>query len=189
MPGTAFFSVLGNHDYGDYVQWPSEQHYRSNFEEMRNNHRTLGWNLLLNEHRIVDCKGHKIAVIGVENWSASHRFKRYGNLQQAYHNITQDCAVQLLLSHDPSHWKAEVLPRFPKINATFSGHTHAFQFAIRFFGFKWSPVQLMYKEWVGLYRQQQQFLYVNPGFGFVGYPGRVGYLPEITVFELHRANV
>ncbi|OWY22123.1 metallophosphoesterase [Sphingobacteriales bacterium UPWRP_1] len=183
------FSVLGNHDYGDYVQWPSEQQYRGNFEEMRNNHSALGWNLLLNEHRIINHKGHKIAIIGVENWSASPRFKRYGNLQQAYQNIPSDCAVQLLLSHDPSHWKAEVLPQFPNINATFSGHTHAFQFAIRLFGFKWSPVQLMYKEWVGLYRQQQQCLYVNPGFGFVGYPGRVGYLPEITVFELHRSKV
>lgn len=181
------FSVLGNHDYGDYVQWASEAQYRSNFEAMRNTHKQLGWQLLLNQHKIITHKGHQIGIIGVENWSASPRFKRYGNLQAAAQNM-DNCVVKLLLSHDPSHWKADVLPNFPDINATFSGHTHAFQFGINLPWFKWSPVKLMYKEWVGLYKEGKQFLYVNPGFGFVGYPGRVGFLPEITVFELKVAD-
>lgn len=178
------FSILGNHDYGDYAQWPTEQAYRQNFAEMKDIHRRLGWNLLLNSHHIITHQEHKIAIIGVENWSASPRFKKYGNLPTAYKGA-KHASLKLLLSHDPSHWREEVLPQFPEIAATFSGHTHAFQFGINLPFFKWSPVKWMYKEWYGLYEDDKQFLYVNPGFGFVAYPGRVGFRPEITVFELH----
>lgn len=177
------FSVLGNHDYGDYVQWPNQEAYRKNFEQMIDIHKQLGWNLLLNEHAVVTNNNETIAVIGVENWSASPRFKKYGNLSEAYKG-TEKSSVKLLLSHDPSHWRAEVLKHYPDIVATFSGHTHAFQFGINLPFWKWSPVKWMYKEWYGLYKDRQQFLYVNPGFGFVAYPGRVGFRPEITVFEL-----
>lgn len=181
------FSVLGNHDYGDYVQWRNQQDYRQNFENMLQNHRQMGWKLLLNQHAVIGHNQHVIGIIGVENWSASPRFKKYGNLQTACQNLPQT-TLNLLLSHDPSHWKAEVTKEFTHINATFSGHTHAFQFGINLPFFKWSPVRFMYKEWVGLYRQGKQYLYVNPGFGFVAYPGRVGFLPEITVFKLDKTR-
>lgn len=180
------FAVMGNHDYGDYFDWPSKEAKAENNSIFMEIHRQLGWDLLRNEHRMVEKNGRKIAVIGVENWSAHRGFSRYGDLSKAY-NGCQDCDVKLLLSHDPSHWRAEVLPQYPDINATFSGHTHGLQFGVNFAGFKWSPVKYSYKEWYGLYQDKQQYLYVNPGFGFVAYPGRVGFLPEITVFTLQKA--
>lgn len=143
----------------------------------------MGWKLLLNEHEIIEVEGRKLAIIGVENWSANKRFRNYGNLAKAYRGA-ESADLQLLLSHDPSHWRAEVLQSYPKIAATFSGHTHGFQFGINTRFYKWSPIKYAYKEWIGLYQEGNQYLYVNPGFGYVGYPGRVGFLPEITVVEL-----
>lgn len=180
------FSVLGNHDYGDYVDWQTPNGRTENRRIIEETHRQMGWELLCNENQVVEKNGHRIAIIGVENWSSHPRFPRYGNLQKAYQGC-EDCSAKLLLSHDPSHWRAEVLPKYPDINAVFSGHTHGLQFGIKFSGFKWSPVQYSYDEWYGLYSDNKQHLYVNPGFGYVGYPGRVGFLPEITVFTLQKA--
>lgn len=180
------FSVLGNHDYGDYVDWQSKDERNNNLQTLKNEHKQLGWDLLLNEHRIIEKDNHKLAIIGVENWSAHRHFPRHGNLQAAYEGC-QDAHVQLLLSHDPSHWQAQVIPNYPQIHATFAGHTHGMQFGINMAGMQWSPVQYAYKEWIGLYKHHQQQLYVNAGFGFLAYPGRVGFLPEITVFELQKA--
>jgi predicted MPP superfamily phosphohydrolase len=180
------FSVKGNHDYGDYFDWDSPDDKVADNKLMEQIHSDLGWDLLLNEHRIIEKEGHKLAIIGVENWHKGRQFKQYGDLGKAYQGC-QDCAVKLLLSHDPSHWQGEVLPQYKDINATFSGHTHGLQFGINFPGFKWSPVQYAYNEWKGLYSQNQQHLYVNTGFGFVAYPGRVGFLPEITLFTLQKA--
>ncbi|TAE22212.1 MAG: metallophosphoesterase [Cytophagales bacterium] len=179
------YSTLGNHDYGDYVQWPSQQVKQQNLRNLKEAHRLLGWNLMLDEHRIFTQDGDKIALIGIENWGAGQRWPKYGNLANAYRG-TEDYPVKLLLSHDPSHWEAQVRPQFPGIDAMFAGHTHGMQFGVEIGGFKWSPSQYVYKQWAGLYRQGDQQLYVNRGFGYLGYPGRVGILPEITIFELTR---
>ncbi len=179
------YSTLGNHDYGDYVQWPSQQVKQQNLRNLKEAHRLLGWNLMLDEHRIFTQDGDKIALIGIENWGAGQRWPKYGNLANAYRG-TEDYPVKLLLSHDPSHWDAQVRPQFPDIDAMFAGHTHGMQFGVEIGGFKWSPSQYVYKQWAGLYRQGDQQLYVNRGFGYLGYPGRVGILPEITIFELTR---
>lgn len=180
------FSVTGNHDYGDYSRWENKADKEQNFEDFKEVHKSMGWNLLLNDHQVIEKDGEKLAIIGVENWSANPRFRRYGDLKKAYQGC-EDCSVKLLLSHDPSHWRAEVLKAYPDINAMFSGHTHGFQFGINLPFFKWSPIKYAYDEWIGLYKEGHQHLYVNPGFGYVGYPGRVGFLPEITVFELEKA--
>ncbi len=181
------YSITGNHDYGDYSAWESKEAKQQNFEWLIDTHKRMGWKLLLNENKTIEINGKKLAIIGVENWSANKRFRNYGNLKKAYAGA-ENADLQLLLSHDPSHWRAEVLPFFPKIAATFSGHTHGFQFGINTRFYKWSPVKYAYKEWIGLYQEGNQYLYVNPGFGYVGYPGRVGFLPEITVVELKRKN-
>ncbi len=180
------FSILGNHDYGDYVYWPDAQTKKQNLEDLKQVHRLLGWDLLLNENRILDIHGEKMAVIGIENWSSKARFPKHGNLTQA-HQGTSEASVKLLLSHDPSHWKAEVLPEFPDIDVTFSGHTHGMQFGVEIGGLRWSPVKYFYQEWADLYQQESQYLYVNRGFGYLGFPGRIGIPPEITIFELRKA--
>ncbi|MEX0967444.1 MAG: metallophosphoesterase [Bacteroidia bacterium] len=179
------YSILGNHDYGDYAQWPSEKEKHENLERMKAIHREMGWTLLLDENRIVTRAGEKMAVLGVQNWSANTRFRKYGNLATA-HAGTEDIPFKLLLSHDPSHWGAEVTEKYHDIDVTFSGHTHGMQFGIDIPGLKWSPVQYVYKQWSGLYEKGRQMLYVNRGLGFLGYPGRVGMWPEITVFEFSR---
>lgn len=179
------YSVLGNHDYGDYHQWRNIEEKQANFNLLLDTHRQLGWNLLRNEHRLLEINGHKLAVIGVENSSASPRFHNYGDLSAAYKG-TEEADVKLLLSHDPSHWDAEVTKVFKDIALTFSGHTHGFQFGIEIPGWvKWSPSKYVYKQWAGLYSQGSQHLYVNRGFGMLGYPGRVGILPEITCIDLY----
>jgi hypothetical protein len=180
------YASMGNHDYGDYVRWPSEKAKQQNQEDFKLVHKLLGWELLNNENRVVKVGGEKLGIIGVENWSARGRFPKYGNLAQATQNM-ESCAFNLLLSHDPSHWQAEVLKQYPQIDLTLSGHTHGMQFGIEIPGFKWSPVQYMYDEWAGLYRSNERFLYVNRGFGYIGYPGRFGILPEITIIELENA--
>lgn len=181
------FSILGNHDYGDYVRWESANAKAQNFEALKNVHQRLGWDLILNSNRKVQIKGEEIAVIGVENYSAHGRFAKYGDLEKAYQG-TATANLKLLLSHDPSHWEDEVLEKFQDIHITFSGHTHGMQFGFEIPGFiKWSPIKYVYKQWAGLYKKNKQYLYVNRGFGFLGYPGRVGILPEITVMELTSA--
>lgn len=177
------FSVLGNHDYGDYRYWPSEEAKEKNFRDLLEHHKNLGWNLLMDEHVLVEKNGQKIAVAGIQNWGARGNFPKYGDLGRALKNLEHP-GVLLLLSHDPSHWEAQVLPEFPQVNAMFSGHTHGMQFGVEIPGFRWSPVQYMYRQWAGLYEKAGSQLYVNRGFGFLGYPGRVGIWPEITRFTL-----
>lgn len=177
------YSILGNHDYGDYAAWPSEERKKNNLAMLKQLHRDMGWRLLLNEHVQIEKDGASIVVAGVENWSAGSRFHSYGKLDAALHGI-QDAITVLLLSHDPSHWEAEILKHPKKVDITFSGHTHGMQFGFELFNIKWSPVKYVYKQWAGLYSNNDQHLYVNRGFGVIGYPGRVGILPEITVFTL-----
>ncbi|GEO03284.1 phosphoesterase [Adhaeribacter aerolatus] len=176
------YSVLGNHDYGDYVSWPSREAKMQNLNRLKEAHRQIGWKLLLNEHAVINKGADQLAVIGIENWSARLHFPKYGNLPLAYTG-TENIPIKILLSHDPSHWDGEVNSQFKDIYLTLSGHTHGMQFGINIPGFKWSPVQYVYKQWAGLYKKGYQHLYVNTGLGFLGYPGRVGFLPEITVFE------
>ncbi len=176
------FSTTGNHDYGDYRNWPSQQARQQNFQDLIEAHKLLGWNLLMNEHRFLQEGNDKIAIIGIENWGAG-RFSKYGKLDKAYKG-TEEAQVKLLLSHDPSHWDAQVRPHYKDIDIAFAGHTHGFQFGVEIGDFKWSPSQYLYKQWAGLYQENEQYLYVNRGFGYIGYPGRVGILPEITVLEL-----
>ena len=176
------FSTLGNHDYGDYVQWPTAQAKIDNLESLKKVHANMGWRLLMNEHVVLDKKGEKIALLGIENWGAKARFPKYGKMDLAYPG-TENIPFKILLSHDPSHWDAQILPEYPSIDLMLSGHTHGMQFGLENPYFKWSPVQWMYKQWAGLYEQGAQKLYVNRGYGFIGYPGRVGILPEITVIE------
>ena len=177
------FSTLGNHDYGDYVQWPSAQAKYDNLEALKKVHATMGWRLLMNEHVVLEKNGEKIALLGIENWGAKARFPKYGKMDLA-HAGTEDIPFKILLSHDPSHWDAQILPEYSSVDLMLSGHTHGMQFGLENPYFKWSPVQWMYKQWAGLYEQGAQKLYVNRGYGFIGYPGRVGILPEITVIEL-----
>ncbi|MGA1544396.1 MAG: metallophosphoesterase [Saprospiraceae bacterium] len=177
------FSVLGNHDYGHYNSW-SEEDRLKDLDQLKQIHKQLGWDLLLNEHRIIEHQGENIGIIGVENYSVHPRFPKYGDLEKACQNCSE-VGVKLLLSHDPSHWLDQVVPSFKDIAVTFSGHTHGMQFGIEIPGwFKWSPVQYVYRQWAGLYQNKEQYLYVNRGLGFLGYAGRVGILPEITVVEL-----
>jgi predicted MPP superfamily phosphohydrolase len=180
------FSIFGNHDYGDYKKWESDEAKKENLRKLADVHKQLGWNLMLDEHRHIEKDGERITVIGVQNWSARMGFQKYGSIEKATQNIDYS-PVNILLSHDPSHWKAQITDKYPKIDLTLSGHTHGMQFGIEIPGFKWSPVQYFYKEWADLYQHKNQFLYVNRGLGFLAYPGRVGILPEITVFELKRA--
>ena len=177
------FSTLGNHDYGDYVQWPTAQAKIDNLEALKKVHANMGWRLLMNEHVVLEKNGEKIALLGIENWGAKARFPKYGKMDLA-HAGTDDIPFKILLSHDPSHWDAQILPEYNSIDLMLSGHTHGMQFGLENPYFKWSPVQWMYKQWAGLYEQGSQKLYVNRGYGFIGYPGRVGILPEITVIEL-----
>lgn len=178
------YSVLGNHDYGDYVRWDSHEAKVRNLERLFATHERLGWQLLRNEHRLVEVNGHQVAVLGVENYSAHPRFPKYGDLATATRG-TEGASLKLLLSHDPTHWEDQVIKEFQDVAVTFSGHTHGMQFGVEIPGwFKWSPIQYVYKQWAGLYEREGQYLYVNRGFGFLGYPGRVGILPEITVMEL-----
>lgn len=177
------FSILGNHDYGDYFKWPTEAAKKANLEQLKKNHARMGWDLILDSHRVLERNGEKIALLGVQNWGTS--FAQYGDIKKTYAG-TEKYPVKLLLSHDPTHWDAQVRPMFPDISATFSGHTHGMQFGVKIGSFEWSPVSLRYKQWGGLYQENGQYLYVNRGFGYIGYPGRVGILPEITIFELQK---
>lgn len=178
------FSILGNHDYGDYKAWGSQQAKKKNLDQLVQSHKDMGWDILLNEHRYVEVDGERLAIMGVENWGA-RGFAKYGNLNETVKNVEAD--TKILLSHDPSHWDAQIRPDHSDIDLTLSGHTHGFQFGVEIGDFRWSPSQYLYKQWADLYTEGNQHLYVNRGFGFLGYPGRVGILPEITILELKRA--
>ena len=183
------YAILGNHDYGDYVSWPSASARQKNLQALCAAHQRLGWHLLRNEHVIITRGSGQLAVIGVENWGAGI-FSKYGRLDQAYRG-TEAVPVKLLLSHDPTHWDAQVRPRWPDIDITFSGHTHGFQVGLEVGDFKWSPLQypFRYKQWAGLYQAGAQYLYVNRGYGNSSiYPGRIGIWPEITIIELEKAE-
>jgi len=177
------YSVLGNHDYGDYHRWNTDEEKVKNLEHLKKIESEMGWRLLMNEHIIFERNGEKIALIGIENWSAKARFPKYGKLDVAYAG-TENIPFKILMSHDPSHWDAQVRPQYSDIDLTLSGHTHGMQFGVETPHFKWSPIEWVYKEWAGLYQTGKQYLYVNCGFGFLGYPGRIGILPEITMIEL-----
>ena len=177
------FSTLGNHDYGDYGDWNSPADKKKNHDDLITTHKNMGWNLLRNENRRLKINGEEIGILGIENWSEYSRFPKYGRMDLAVKN-TDDLPVKLLLSHDPSHWRAEVLPKYPQIDAMFAGHTHGMQFGVRTPHFQYSPIKYVYNEWAGHYQENKQQLYVNVGFGFVGLTGRVGILPEITIFTL-----
>jgi uncharacterized protein len=179
------FSVLGNHDYGDYVEWESAQHKKDNLDKLKTLQASFGWRLLMNEHVSIEKNGQKIALLGIENWGGSHRFPKYGKMDLA-HKDTSGYPYKILMSHDPSHWDAQVQPEYPDVDLTLSGHTHGMQLGIEIPGIKWSPAKWVYKNWAGLYKSGEQFLYVNRGLGFLGYPGRLGIWPEITVIELQR---
>lgn len=177
------FSTLGNHDYGDYGDWDSLANKKKNHDDLIATHKNMGWDLLRNENRRLKIDGEEIGILGIENWSEYSRFPKYGRMDLAVQN-TDDLPVKLLLSHDPSHWRAEVLPKYPQIDAMFAGHTHGMQFGVRTEHFQYSPIKYVYNEWAGHYQENKQQLYVNVGFGFVGLTGRVGILPEITIFTL-----
>jgi predicted MPP superfamily phosphohydrolase len=179
------FSILGNHDYGDYVQWPSQAAKRENLQRLAQNHAKIGWKLLLDESHTIRRGADEMAVLGVQNWSSHPQFPKHGKLAQT-HAASGNAPFKLLLSHDPSHWEAQVLD-YKDIDLTLSGHTHGMQFGINLPFFKWSPVQYSYPQWAGLYEQGRQKLYVNVGLGYLGVPMRAGFLPEITVLELRRA--
>jgi uncharacterized protein len=185
------FTILGNHDYGDYIRWPSAEAKKKNLSDLVDFYRRIGWKLLNNQNEIFENADGKLVVIGVENWGDFGRFPKYGDLEMAVKGA-ENGEVKLLLSHDPSHWDRIVINNFEDIDITFSGHTHGFQFGIEVKNFKWSPAQYVYKNWAGLYEHEngsakKQYLYVNRGLGTVGYPGRVGILPEITFMQLKRA--
>jgi len=186
------YSILGNHDYGDYSEWPSAQAKRENLEALKKVHAEAGWRLLLNEHVALEKNGQKIALLGIENWGGNLHFAKYGKMDLAYAG-TGKYDFKLLLSHDPSHWNKQVKQQYPDVDLTLSGHTHGFQFGIEIPGFiKWSPVKYVYPQWAGLYKHQNQYLYVNRGLGCVGkekvaaYNGRLGIWPEITLIELNK---
>ena len=183
------YSILGNHDYGDYKRWKTQEEKAANLQEMHMLHKRMGWKLLNNENEIIKNGSDEIAVVGVENWGSMKRFQKFGDLEQAATG-TENVPVKLLLSHDPSHWRLKALDSNHHMDITFAGHTHGAQFGIEIPGVRWSPSQYIYKHWAGLYTEmsrvtgKEQHLYVNRGLGSIGYPGRVGILPEITVIEL-----
>ena len=179
------FSILGNHDYGDYTQWPSKEAKAKNLEDLKQLQREMGFDLLLDEHRYLERSGERIALIGVENWGRG-RFKKAGDLQKAKAGIGSN-DFKILMSHDPSHWEDEVIQDDYHFHLTLSGHTHGMQFGVEIPGFiKWSPVKWRYKYWAGIYKESGQYINVNRGFGFIGYPGRFGIWPEISVITLKR---
>jgi predicted MPP superfamily phosphohydrolase len=181
------FSVLGNHDYGDYVDWATEQDKHDNLNELKSIQKEIGFDLLLNESRYIEKDGQKIALVGVENWGIGG-FKKAGDLDRASNNIASD-DFKVLLSHDPSHWAEQVIDHSNHYHLTLSGHTHGMQFGIEIPGWiKWSPVKWRYKHWAGIYKEKGQYINVNRGFGYLAYPGRVGIWPEITVIELKKGT-
>jgi predicted MPP superfamily phosphohydrolase len=179
------YSILGNHDYGDYVNWESDDAKQKNLDRLKEIHKELGFKLLLNEHTAIEKSGQQFSLIGVENWG-SGGFAKYGDLEKALSGVNDD-SFKILLSHDPSHWEAQTLDHPKHVHLTLSGHTHGMQFGVEIAGIKWSPVKYRYPRWAGLYEEKNKYLYVNRGIGFIGFPGRVGIWPEITVITLQKA--
>ena len=184
------FAILGNHDYGDYIKWPSEEARLKDMADLKAFYHRLGWRLLLNEHSVLKKGNDSIAILGVQNWGKSRRFQKLGDIPAAQKGV-ETMPVQLLLSHDPSFWDSVICRQFRNIDITFSGHTHGFQFGIECCGIRWSPAEYLYKQWGGLYEKpvpgsHPQYIYVNRGLGSLGYPGRVGILPEITLITLKK---
>ena len=180
------FSILGNHDYGDYMRWESPAAKRKNMEDLYDAHNEMGWDLLLNESRFIEKDGERLAIIGVENWGSG--FKKAGDLNKALNKVSEK-DFKILLTHDPSHWEAQVIPHPFKIHLTLSGHTHGMQFGIEIPGIiKWSPAKWRYKQWAGVYGENKQYLNVNRGFGYLAYPGRVGMWPEVSVITLSKSK-
>ena len=179
------FSVMGNHDYGDYSSWPSPQAKQNDIKNLHDMHLYMGYDLLLNENRTLKVDNEEIAILGCENWGIG-RFSKYGDMDKTMAG-SEEKPFKLLLSHDPSHWDAQIREKYPEIDLMLSGHTHGMQFGVEIGNFRWSPVQYRYKQWADLYTEGNQSLYVNRGYGFIGYPGRIGILPEITILELKRS--
>ncbi len=178
------FSILGNHDYGEYVDWNSKAEKQANFEAIKDLHRKIDFKLLLNEHVKIENSNQELVIVGVENWG--RKFGERGDLNLASQGLTKE-DFKIVMSHDPSHWDEKIQHDEKHYHLTLSGHTHGFQFGIEIPGwFKWSPVQYVYKQWAGLYENVGRYVYVNRGFGFHAYPGRVGIMPEITVIELKK---
>lgn len=181
------FSVLGNHDYGDYITWDSLEAKQKNLEDLKSIHKQLGFKLLLNESRYLEKDGDRIALLGVENWGVGG-FKKAGDLKKASNGISEK-DFKILLTHDPSHWEHVVINDAFHYHLTLSGHTHGMQFGIEIPGWiKWSPSKWRYKYWAGIYKEKGQFINVNRGFGYLAFPGRVGIWPEITVIELRKGK-
>ncbi len=179
------YSILGNHDYGDYKNWSSEEEKNKNLETLKSTHKEMGWDLLLNENRYIEKNGQRIALVGVENWGAGG-FKKAGDLELAAEGVSKN-DFKILLSHDPSHWDEVVKKEDKNYHLTLSGHTHGMQFGIEIPGwFRWSPVQYRYKHWAGIYEEFGRYINVNRGFGYLAFPGRVGIWPEISVIELKK---
>ncbi|WP_127136511.1 metallophosphoesterase [Flagellimonas oceanensis] len=182
------FSILGNHDYGDYAVWDTEEEKEQNLEDLKTMQKEMGFDLLLNSNRFLEKDGEKIALVGVENWGRGG-FKKAGDLQKAKEGVSQD-DFKILLSHDPSHWEDVVIHDDYHFHLTLSGHTHGMQFGVEIPGWvKWSPVKWRYKYWAGIYKEMEQFINVNRGFGFIGYPGRFGIWPEISVITLKKKGL
>ena len=183
------YSILGNHDYGNYVKWKSDKEKEDNMKAMYNLQKRLGWHLLLNAHDSISIDSSSIVIAGVENWGHNLRFPRYGDMEKTFANVDTTKFI-LLLSHDPTHWEYIISQNYHYVNLTLSGHTHGMQFGITTDKLEWSPAKYIYKFWAGLYAttfgNATQYLYVNRGLGIIGYPGRVGMPPEITVIELKR---
>ena len=179
------YSILGNHDYGDYVRWPSETEKSENLASLKQLQKDMGWNLLLNEHTTLERGDSQLKLIGVENWG-SGGFKKAGDLDKACEGVS-DSDFKILMSHDPSHWKEQIKQDNRNFQLTLSGHTHGMQFGIEIPGWiKWSPAKYRYENWAGIYKEFGRYINVNRGFGFIGYPGRVGIWPEITVIKLKK---
>ncbi|WP_421813651.1 metallophosphoesterase [Flagellimonas sp.] len=182
------FSILGNHDYGDYAVWDTEEEKEQNLEDLKVMQKEMGFDLLLNSNRFLERDGHKIALVGVENWGRGG-FKKAGDLQKAKEGVSKE-DFKILLSHDPSHWEDVVIHDDYHFHLTLSGHTHGMQFGVEIPGWvKWSPVKWRYKYWAGIYKEMEQFINVNRGFGFIGYPGRFGIWPEISVITLKKKGL
>ena len=177
------YAVLGNHDYGEYGRWKNLEEKERNFQDIKDIHPKIGFNLLLNESVYLEKGNEKIALVGVENWGT--RFKKAGDLDLASSKLKKE-DFKILMSHDPSHWEQEVKTHANNFQLTLSGHTHGMQFGIEIPGIKWSPVQYIYKHWAGVYKELGKYINVNRGFGFLAFPGRIGIWPEITVITLKK---
>jgi uncharacterized protein len=177
------FSILGNHDYGDYKYWRTASEKSDNMVQLQKHHKTLGFKLMLDENLEIERNGQKITLIGVENWG--HGFAQYGDLSKAMTGVAQD-SFKILLSHDPTHWDKQVKMLGDPVHLTLSGHTHGAQMGVEIKGFKWSPIKYRYPKWAGLYEENGRYLHINRGFGFLAFSGRVGILPEISVLELRK---